>query len=171
MTLSPLFKIRLANDDDIHLVINSWLHSYRASPFGAGMSSEVYYREHRDVLQDILEHCQVMVACDNEIGDQIYGWIAYEESKEETIVHFVYVKRPFRKFGIASTLVEGIPTHKPWVLTTKPFYVQGSNDQVPKKLRDVLEFNPYLILKKKNQRSLYESKVRTVQPPRSREKQ
>ena len=47
---------------------------------------------------------EILVACPKEGDETIIGWIAFE--REKNSINFIYVKDPFRGFGVAKFLFE-----------------------------------------------------------------
>lgn len=98
-------EIRPARTEDTEFVFATWLRSYRhASQFAKKISNEVYYRWHHKVIERILARgAQVYIA--HPIGEPevILGYICLE-SQDKLVVHYIYVKKAFRKMGVAKML-------------------------------------------------------------------
>ena len=65
-------------------------------------SLSLYY--HDIVLKKILNKCTLLVACDPDDPDVIWGYVAFDQ--ENPVLHFVYVKGAFRKMGIGTRLMD-----------------------------------------------------------------
>lgn len=102
-------KITEPTEDDLAFIVDGWIRTYRKSTGTKGVPSEVYYRYHRNLIMRTLAESEVFIAKHSEHDDQLYGFIAFEERREGTVIHYIYVKRLFRKFGIASELLKQIP--------------------------------------------------------------
>ena len=97
------------------LIIEPWLHSWRTSPALRRSSHfEVWKAAWAERIDSILAQSDTMVimAVDPDNTDRIYGWICYDPPEahelpkdEGPVVHFVYVKKPFRRFGIGTALL------------------------------------------------------------------
>lgn len=98
-------RLRTANEEDIPFIFNSWLKSFRNSNFAKSITSTVYFTEHHKVIRKILETNQVIIACNEEDPGQIYGWICAGKTDGIFTLNYIYVKQPFRNFGIGKQLL------------------------------------------------------------------
>ena len=64
-------------------------------------SLSLYY--HDIILKKILTNCTLLVACDPEDPDVIWGYVAFDP--KDPVLHFVYVKGAFRRMGIGTRLL------------------------------------------------------------------
>ena len=64
-------------------------------------SLSLYY--HDIILKKILTNCSLLVACDTEDTDVIWGYVAFDQV--DPVLHFVYVKGAFRRMGIGTRLL------------------------------------------------------------------
>lgn len=96
------FLIRDPKGNDLPFVLNSWLKSDRDNGRNRLMSQETYYGGYRDECIKKLDKGFVTVACNTEDEDQIFGWVCADAG----VIHYVYVKVPFRNSGVASALVK-----------------------------------------------------------------
>ena len=64
-------------------------------------SLSLYY--HDIILKKILNNCTLLVACDPDDPDVIWGYVAFDA--ENPVLHFVYVKGAFRRLGIGTRLL------------------------------------------------------------------
>lgn len=97
---SPLpMRIRPATENDRRFVVNSWFESYRPH-VDAGF--DVFAAGHRRHMDALFAVCPPpSVACDLEDPDTIFGWALAKGAH----LHYVYVKQPFRRLGVAKALV------------------------------------------------------------------
>lgn len=93
--------LRDPSGEDVPFILNSWLKSARNVGDSRHMSNDVYYTNYRDECVKKLKAGFVTVACNPDIPSQIFGWAA----ASDTALHYVYVKEPYRKRGIAGQLV------------------------------------------------------------------
>lgn len=102
--------IRKFKAEDESFVYHSWLETYLDALSDMkvlnGLRSDVYYKGQHKRIEELLSRCTTLIACNNEDIDQIYGWICFETLSSGQIFHFMYVKQPFRKNGIAKMLIE-----------------------------------------------------------------
>lgn len=97
--------LRNPSGDDLNFILDSWLRSARGVGDNAHMNNAVYYGEagygFRDECVKKLKGGFVTVACNPSDQDQIIGWMAWGPG----VLHYIYVKQPFRQMGIATKLV------------------------------------------------------------------
>lgn len=110
MSQKPLWSLRPLVPSDIPFVFNSWLKSYRESPQVVGVPNTVFYDKFHQVIEQILPKSVVIVAHDPEDQSIIYGYVVAEYTGRDLVFHWVYVKHPFRNFGLAKALEQEILT-------------------------------------------------------------
>lgn len=87
-------------------VYETWTRDYSRQPSNRRMPSQAYYPYQRGVIDQLLERgAQVLVAYDAEQADQAYGWLCCELDGPALVLHYVYVKLPFRELGIGHALL------------------------------------------------------------------
>lgn len=126
MNLEQATTIRQGNITDKNFIFNSWLKEYRNSLFATANVSpfinqngkadlhrlsvpdSIYYKHHAIIIQNLLESSYVLVLCNPENEDHIFGYIVYQPYNEHVIVHFLYIKSLYRRFGLAKKLLSDI---------------------------------------------------------------
>jgi hypothetical protein len=98
-------RVRPAVEGDVPFIFSSWLKSYRASLFAKQIGNTVFFSEHHKVIEGILETSTVLVLCDAEDVTNIYGYICAEKIDGIFVLHYVYIKHPYRTFGLAKFLL------------------------------------------------------------------
>jgi len=96
-------------------VLDSWNRAVARDPIWAAQvgrrgvartpippSLSLYY--HDIILKKILTKCTLLVACDPDDPDVIWGYVAF--NAENPVLHFVYVKGAFRRMGIGTRLLD-----------------------------------------------------------------
>lgn len=136
--LELAIETRPAEKPDLAFIFSSWLKSFRESEFAKGIPTSLYYREHHRLIERLLERAQVLVACNPESPSQIYGWICFERSRAR-VIHYVYVKQPFRELGIAKRLLEAALAGEEGFFYTHLGITDG-------KLKERAVYSPYLLL-------------------------
>jgi GNAT superfamily N-acetyltransferase len=94
---------------DISFITSSWINSYvTESNLCRGVQKSLARREHSRIVNLILSRGAVVIAAtDREAPDLIYGYAVFQPSAAEcALLHYVYVKASFRKFGLGTRLVE-----------------------------------------------------------------
>jgi len=138
-------ELRRARKSDIPFITSSWLKSNRYGYLPQSIPNTVYYHQHHKILEEVIPRSVVLVACNHEDPDQILGWMCAEVVDTAMVIHYVYIKKTFRKFGLAKRLVETMAeVEKP-----PAFMCTHSNREV----RDIVErhkiiYNPYLLFDK-----------------------
>ena len=139
--------IRPGRGGDRSFIINSWVRSYakRAiadspQPGGIGpprTEAAVYVSSQNRLVERLLARSDILVACGREDSDQIFGYIAYEDPN---LLHYLYVKIPFRRLGIGRLLTSSVLDNFP-----RAVVVTHWSPSVQKVLGDgvEIEFNPY----------------------------
>ena len=101
-------KIRPAVEGDFHFIISTWLKSFKhSSYFGKRIRNSIFFKFHHAVVTDILASPDtlVTVACDTLDENVIYGYmVAGVAPDDNTLLHYLYVKSPFRRMGVAKVL-------------------------------------------------------------------
>lgn len=101
------FEIRDAVADDLNFILSSWLKSYRqSSQFARYIPSRLYFEWHQKVIKRILERrtTKVRVAYTPGSPEVILGYFVAEDQGDVSVAHYLYVKKAFRRFGIAKEL-------------------------------------------------------------------
>ena len=140
--MKPLVAFRDPCADDLSFIFASWLKSYRNSDPCTHMLNEVYYGNHKKVVERLLKESQVIMVCNADEPDHIFGYAVYDYIGTMPLLHYIYVKQPYRRFGIAHQLylhvTKGDETAP--VMTTHASHVFRA-------LKDKwrLIYNPYLV--------------------------
>lgn len=131
--------IRQPNQDDLGFIYNSWLKSFRQTV--PSIDKPIYFIEQRKIIDKIFDRSKIYISCNPEHLDQIFGYVIFDESPRKfTIVHYVYVKHPYRRLGIGDELMN--------LIDKKPVPFVGSHtsrcfDFIKDKW-DIV-FNPYIL--------------------------
>ncbi len=141
--ISNQVVLREMEKDDESFIYSSWLRSYRGSPITTHMINDVYYDNHKKIIEKLLLEAKVIIACNPEDPSQIYGFICYEDGVPNcSVVHYLYVKYPFRKMGLGTHLFDSICSDA--TLTIVTHY----NSNIKNKLDNNLIYNPYLLYRR-----------------------
>lgn len=98
-------SLRRAQEKDISFIFNSWLKSYRNSLFAKSISNTIYFSEHHKIIEKLAKTSEIIIACNPDDPDQIYGYICAEKIDDIFTIHYIYVKQPFRKLGLANFML------------------------------------------------------------------
>lgn len=100
------FRIEQATPGDVPFLMSSWLKSYRRSPHTRKWSDFTYFARQRPLCEMLLARSQVLVARPLDWPEGIFGWIAFEKPSDGFVLHYGYVKSPYRRLGVARRLLE-----------------------------------------------------------------
>lgn len=134
--------IRQANEEDHPFILNSWLISYYAgSHLDKVVESQLYFTNQTEIIERILENHKpnIHVACLPEFPKQILGWLCSDGYLNA--IHYVYVKHPYRRFGIANLLfreASRVPTALWFTHFTRQSDIIGP--------KWGLKYNPYILM-------------------------
>lgn len=94
---------------DHGLIYNSLLKSYQQQGYGVeGINKGIFFAHHKKQIEKLLEHCLGICAVNPGDHDQIYAYILFSKPVMTPILHYVYVKAPFRNMGFATWLIESM---------------------------------------------------------------
>lgn len=129
------FRIIEGLHDAKNLIYATWLRSYQASSLQAkNIHKDTFFREHHKVLDGIFARdiiVRLAVLPDDE--SVVLGWLVGEPG----VVHYVYVKPAFRRYGIARALLSGLET--PFTYTHSTYTLRDLHPRL-----EGCEFNPYM---------------------------
>lgn len=107
--MSDEIEVRTVVKEDLNFVLATWLRSYRhASQFAKKISNEIYFKWHHKVIERIIERGgNILIA--HPVGEPnvILGYLCIENQSMLPVVHYCYVKKTFRKMGVAKALLDG----------------------------------------------------------------
>lgn len=120
---SPLDEVayRPAVADDFKFIFDSWLTSWRKSPWAGCIPNNLYFDLTRRAIEQLVARGAVfLVACQAQSPSRILGWCCTELSTDPeplTIAHYLYVKDPYVTLGIGAELVKRTAGAKPGFYT------------------------------------------------------
>lgn len=94
---------RAAVPDDEAIVFNAWLLAHRKhGDWPPRLSSQRYFAEHKATIAQLIARSRMLVACNEQRPTQVLGFICWEGAT----LHWLFVKQPFRRHGIARELLK-----------------------------------------------------------------
>lgn len=106
-SLAEIVAFRPMAPGDVNFVLDSWLRSYRESPWAGCTPNNVFFQVYHEAIEGLLARgAKVEVACAKHDPDKILGWICSEAVKGGSCVHFTYIKDPYRRMGLATELID-----------------------------------------------------------------
>lgn len=119
-----LFALRGMQESDRGMIASSWLKNYQPVATKAGLSLEMYCAEQPKLIDALLVFGdRPIIAVSPQDTNHIYGWVVGRTSRGEgdvPIIHYVYVKRALRGYGIGRALVEVVARGKPALYSHQP---------------------------------------------------
>lgn len=95
-------KLRDTTIDDVPFITSSWLLSYRNSGNTRVIPNDLYFKHQDNLIKTLLATKQSLVVCMEDDPTHILGYIVFEPS----IIHYLYIKQPFRMNGFARSLIQ-----------------------------------------------------------------
>ena len=101
-----LLRPRTPADDNF--IISNWLHTVRdSSEFWHVRSKAFFFYEHARVSH-LLERATTAILCLPDKPHIYFGFVCYEALKQGPVVHYVYVKKRFRRQGVMTAMAEAL---------------------------------------------------------------
>lgn len=145
------FVLREATAADHNYILSSFLTSYyQFSPckFAAGA---LYYQQQGEIIKFLLGSCQVQVACFPEDPTEIAGYIMYQYIDNNLIIHYVYVREPYRKQKLAQDMIMSLINDVDLIVATHyPYNFVSLKHMIPNKS---ITYDPFFIT---NQRLIHD---------------
>lgn len=102
--VKELYEIRLYRDSDFNFVMATFLRGlYYGDSWFSLIPKDIFMAYYKQVVEALINKHVVYIACLKEDQDVILGYSMV--SKDETTLHWVFVKLAWRKQGIARSLV------------------------------------------------------------------
>lgn len=125
--MSHPVQYRPAKPSDIPFVMDSWLNSWRVSPWAGCIPNNYYYKVTRAAIEQlIIRGAKLEIACKESDPDKILGWVCSELTGPDTVIHYLYVKEGYLPFDIGAKLVERTEGKKPGFYTYRYRQVQDA---------------------------------------------
>ena len=132
-TNNPPVVLRDIQESDMPFVIDSWFNSHLKAK---SCIKAIYDKEQRILIKRILANPKTTteILCLETDNDHIIGFICYQGT---SILHYVYIKSPFRKLGLGRNLVKTC-------LTDSKIFITHTNTLWTDAFIKAF-FNPYLL--------------------------
>lgn len=130
------FATRAGRQEDMAFIFATWLQCYKhSSSFARHIPKKVYFEQHHAIVERLLARCEVLVCTLADSDSTIVGYVV----RGPGILHFVYVKKDFRRMGVASGLLVDVdPNAMVFTHWTEGF------DLILRKWPH-MQYNPYLL--------------------------
>jgi hypothetical protein len=125
-------------EDDLAFVVSTWSRAFKASPTAGMIADEDWAGVMHGQIRKLIARpgVRTVVACDPAEPRFLYGFIAGDP--ELRVVHFCYVKQPFRRAGCARGLFNalGIDPLLPFRFTCWTYAVPELGAKTPRATYD-----------------------------------
>jgi Acetyltransferase (GNAT) family len=102
------FLTRHRTENDSNLIYSSWLQSlYQKDPYKF-IPQSIYFKHQAILIKQLLDRSQVLILCFPEDPDEVVGYAVYEIKNDIPIIHYLYVKLPYRKRKLMTGLLQEI---------------------------------------------------------------
>jgi len=100
--MTDLYFIRTSNPDDQPFIYSTFLRSlYYGNSWFTLIKKDSFMKNYHRVVEALLQNSQIDVACLKEDPSVILGYVIHRAN----LLHFVFVKKVWRKIGIAKSLI------------------------------------------------------------------
>ena len=135
------YTLRSVEPDDSNFIYSSWLKSNRKSDTHKRLTNDIYYHYEGLKITSLLEKSAIIVACNKDNPSQIFGWCVVELIHNRPVIHFIYVKYPYRRLGLGKALLTAVTRD-----SETPIYCTHTGWKWEEfKTKYTLCYHPYLI--------------------------
>jgi hypothetical protein len=134
---SDLYVIRDLHPGDINFLLATWLRGlYYGDTWFSIIPKDIFMKSYHHIATGILAHptTVIKIACLNDDPEVILGYAVLTE--DETVLHWVFVKKAWRTIGICKSLV-------PSTVATVTHLTKTGIGMLSK--RKGIVFNPFII--------------------------
>lgn len=99
-----MIEVRKAQEQDTNFILSTWLKgALHGNSFFSLIPRDTFFENYERVIKAIIERAETRIATLPDDPNIILGYSVTEPG----IIHWVYVKKAWRKMGIAKTLTQG----------------------------------------------------------------
>ncbi len=114
----------------------------RRAPFSRHVRSDIYWPCQHEMVRQLLNLGQTIIACDPDDPEHLYGCVSFQPASA-AIIHWLYVKGSCRRMGLGSALILAAVGDKRPILCTQAPAIFQVRELVDK---HELIYCPYLLL-------------------------
>lgn len=96
-------------------MLEAWAGTFRNSRYAGCISNDQFYDvTYKTIAQLLTRGTKVTVVTPEDRPGQVLGWVAHEQDRQDAqpVVHYLFVKGPFRRRGIGRLLMDHIGATK-----------------------------------------------------------
>jgi GNAT superfamily N-acetyltransferase len=133
------FVTRGLQPADHLFILGSWgVMAHNDIPY-RWMVRDAWRKQYEKMCRWLQTRGQALLAVNPEDTDHILGYVAYDDEQSPLCVHFVYVKKAFRRYGLASHLLSHIRRGE------DRFFISHYPRPATASLFKNAEFDPYVL--------------------------
>ncbi len=106
------YAFRPSSAEDFQLVLESWLGTWKTARAAGCIPNNMFDQVQTALIEQLLARgMKIDVITPSNRPQQVMGWIAYEADPKapgKSLVHYLFVKAPFRRRGLANTLLRHV---------------------------------------------------------------
>lgn len=138
------YALREGLPSDHAFVYATLLRDYRTSDVARTLADDRrhFFEGHHSLVEKLLRRARLDVACGIEDPDVIVGWILWEPALPMRL-HYIYVREPYRRLGVAQDLLANCVGTAPVIYTHRTRLVATA---IRHKIPDTWAFNAYAAL-------------------------
>lgn len=106
------YIFRPATQDDMQLIDETWLGTWKTARAAGCIPNNMFDEVQRALIAQLLNRgMKIDVIAPSNRSHQVMGWIAHEDDPKapgKAVVHYLFVKAPFRRRGLANTLLRHV---------------------------------------------------------------
>jgi ribosomal protein S18 acetylase RimI-like enzyme len=105
--MSSDFILDAPTSDELKFVLDSWSSSFRASKYAGCVPNNIWEETHRRSMTQLMtrSNCRTVVAL-TPTSDGSRGRIAGYSVSEPGVLHWLYVKKDYRRLGVGRLLLD-----------------------------------------------------------------
>lgn len=142
---------RRQHDQDVPFIFDGWLKTYRSAKSVSQIPSETFYYWHHRLIEGLWfdRTAAWVVACNPEHPTQVYGFIVGQRADtlagDSMVLHYCYVAKNYRRFGLAARLLATLDTRPDSTVIVTTHQTDASKSWLKDMGKTVL-FNSYLFV-------------------------
>lgn len=107
MESKDLVVIRPAIEDDRAFILATWLRGAYYGEFQASMEKDAFMKSYHELVEHALDgpDAEVVVAALPQDPSVIIGYAVFKNTRDGRVLHWVFVKSAFRRYGVAKLLL------------------------------------------------------------------
>lgn len=93
------------------LIVDSWAHTYAASPFAGPLPARAFHAAFRPHASAVLSRCEAAAVTLEGFPDETLGVMVWSMHRGRPILHHIWVKPALRRRGVGRYMASLLPAH------------------------------------------------------------